>query len=74
MCCMVAPTGAERELSMNYVVTGRFQAGRGENQFTREVDAESENHAEDLVLSSLTSEHSISRANIEVEDVSEAED
>ncbi len=57
---------------MTFVVTGRFRTGKGENPFTREVEAESANHAEELVLSSITSEHSISRANIDIDDVSEA--
>jgi ribosomal protein L20A (L18A) len=57
---------------MSYTVHGEFRTGKGEQPFSRTVDAESASHAEDLVLSQLTSEHSISRANITVDDVSEA--
>ncbi len=56
---------------MTYTVRGEFRTGKGEQPFSRTVDAESETHAEDLVLSQLTSEHSISRANITVDDVAE---
>ncbi len=55
-----------------YTVTGTFRAGRTTQRFTRTVDAGSADHAEDKVLSQLTSEHSISRANITVDDVAEA--
>lgn len=56
---------------MSYTVTGRFRAGKGKTDFTRTVDAESEKHAKELALTQLTSEHSISRANITVDDVTQ---
>ena len=56
---------------MSYVVSGKFSTGKGSMPFEREVAAESENHAEDVVLAQLSSEHSISRANISVESVEE---
>lgn len=57
---------------MEYTVRGEFRTGKGEQPFTRTVDAESEPHAQDLVLAQLTSEHGISRANVTVDDVTEA--
>lgn len=56
-------------MSDEFTVTGRIELGKGVQQFSREVAAESEEHALDLVYSQLTSEHSISRANIDVEEV-----
>lgn len=57
---------------MAYRVTGRFEAGKGRQSFEREVDAASANHAEDKVYAELTSEHGISRANVEIDAVEEA--
>lgn len=56
---------------MSYTVSGMFRAGKGEQPFERSVEAESEKHAEDLVVSQLASEHSISRANIDIDDISQ---
>lgn len=56
---------------MEYTVQGEFRTGKGEQPFSRTVNAESETHAEDLVLAQLTSEHGISRANVEVDSVAE---
>lgn len=55
-----------------YTVTGTLRLDRGSTPFTRAVEAGSEQHAEDKVLSQLTSEHSISRANIAIADIAEA--
>lgn len=41
--------------------------GNEVQKFEREVEAESESHAREKVLSQLGSEHSVSRGNIEVE-------
>lgn len=54
---------------MEYTVTGTVRLGRGEQPFNRSVDAESEDHARELVLSGLTSEHSISRARVAIDAV-----
>lgn len=56
---------------MTYRVTGEFAAGKGRQSFERDVDAESANHAEDKVYAELTSEHGISRANVEINAVEE---
>ncbi|MFB6294605.1 MAG: 50S ribosomal protein L18Ae, partial [Candidatus Nanohaloarchaea archaeon] len=42
-----------------YTVTGSIEIGRGVQEFTREVEAESEAHAEDVAYAQLTSEHGI---------------
>lgn len=57
---------------MAYTVKGSFRPGRSEQAFERSVDANSEKHARDTVLSQLSSEHGISRARITVDEVTEA--
>jgi ribosomal protein L20A (L18A) len=56
-------------MSDTYTVTGKVKLGRGVQEFSRDVEAESENHARELVLSRLTSEHGTSRANVTIEGV-----
>lgn len=51
--------------------SGRVELGFEEQPFTREVEAETEKHAEDKLYSQLTSEHSISRSKVEVEETEE---
>ncbi len=55
-----------------YTVTGTLRAGRGTQTFERDVDAASEDHARDLAYSQLCSEHSVDRAQITIEQVTEA--
>lgn len=55
---------------MTYTISGRIELGRETQEFSREVAAESESHARDLVYAQLTSEHSISRANVHIDEVS----
>lgn len=52
-----------------YTVTGEMRLGRQTQPFTREVEAASEDHARETALSQLTSEHSMSRANVSIADV-----
>lgn len=52
-----------------YTVTGEMQLGRRAQPFTREVEASSEKHARETALSQLTSEHSMSRANVTISDI-----
>lgn len=56
-------------MAQTYTVTGSIEIGRGVQEFSREVEAESESHAEDLVYAQLTSEHGISRANVDIDGV-----
>ncbi|MCJ7479224.1 MAG: 50S ribosomal protein L18Ae [Candidatus Nanohaloarchaeota archaeon QJJ-7] len=56
-------------MSDAYTMKGSIELGRGVQEFSREVEAESEEHARDLILSSLTSEHGISRANVSIDEV-----
>ncbi|WEL23540.1 50S ribosomal protein L18Ae [Candidatus Nanohalovita haloferacivicina] len=56
-----------------YTFSGEINLGRSTHGFEREVDAESENHAEEKLYAELGSEHSIPRSKITIEDVSEQE-
>jgi len=51
--------------------SGRVELGIEEQPFTREIEADSEKHAEDKLYSQLTSEHNISRSKVEIEDTEE---
>lgn len=51
--------------------SGNIEQGRGENPFTREVEAESMEHARDKLYAELGSEHSVPRSKIEIEDEEE---
>ena len=55
-----------------YRFSGKIRLGRETHPFEREVEAESENQAEDVLYSQLGSEHSINRSKIEIEDSEEA--
>ena len=50
-----------------YTFTGKIEMGKETQKFEREVEAESEKHAKEKVLSELGSEHSTSRGNITLE-------
>lgn len=54
-----------------YTVKGTLRAGRGEQSFEREVDASSEEHAQETVFSQLGSEHGVARSHIAVDTVEE---
>lgn len=54
---------------MAYTVKGTVRLGRGTQPFERTVDASSEDHARESVLSQLGSEHSISRAQITIDSI-----
>ncbi|MBS1264005.1 MAG: 50S ribosomal protein L18Ae [Methanonatronarchaeales archaeon] len=54
---------------MRFEVTGSFRMGRVEGEFSKQVDAVSENHAVETVCSLLGSEHRVSRGQIVVESV-----
>lgn len=51
--------------------SGRIDLGIEEQPFTREIEAETEKYAKDQLYSQLTSEHSISRSKVEVQDTEE---
>ncbi len=55
---------------MKYVVTGMIR--KEKSKFAKEVDAKSEKHAKDLVLSFFGSKHGIKRAGIEINGVKPA--
>ncbi len=54
---------------MKFEVTGRFRMGRGNGEFSKQVEAESENHAVETVYSLIGSEHRARRRDIEIESV-----
>ncbi len=54
-----------------YNFSGKIEQGRSENPFEREVEAESLNHARDILKSELGSEHSVARSKITIEDEEE---
>lgn len=54
-----------------YRFSGEIELGKGVHGFEREVEADSEEHAEELLYSQLGSEHSANREKIEVEKVEE---
>lgn len=54
-----------------YSFSGKIQLGRQEHPFEREVEAESEKQAEDVLYAQLGSEHSIGREKIEIKDSEE---
>jgi large subunit ribosomal protein LX len=55
-----------------YKFSGKIQLGRETQPFTRKVEAESENHAEDKVYAELGSKHSVPRSSIEINGKEEA--
>ncbi|MDY6769383.1 MAG: 50S ribosomal protein L18Ae [Candidatus Nanohaloarchaea archaeon] len=59
------------EISMadTFTVTGTIDIGRETQQFSRDVEAESASHAEDVAYAQLTSEHGVSRANVRIDEV-----
>lgn len=58
-------------MTQTYTVTGSIELGREVQEFSRQVEAESPAHAEDVAYAQLTSEHSISRANVDIDEVEE---
>lgn len=52
-----------------FTFTGQISLGRSKHSYEREVEAESESHAEDKLYSELGSEHSVNRNKIEIESV-----
>lgn len=53
---------------------GKIEQGREENPFERDVEAETESHAEDILYSTLGSEHGVSRSKIEIIEVEKVEE
>lgn len=52
-----------------FEVTGSVKLGNREQKFDREIEANSESHAEDLIYSQLCSEHSIKRSHVVIEEI-----
>ncbi len=54
-----------------YRFSGEIETGMSKRGFEKEIDAESEKHAEEVLYSQLGSEHSINRSKIQIEDQEE---
>ncbi|MFB6143885.1 MAG: 50S ribosomal protein L18Ae [Candidatus Nanohaloarchaea archaeon] len=54
-----------------YSFAGKISLGKGVQPFEREIEAESEKHAEDKLYSQLCSEHSVNRSRVEIEESGE---
>jgi large subunit ribosomal protein LX len=52
-----------------YVVSGRFQARDGDQQFNKAVEAPNENVARERIYSQLGSEHGLKRTQIQIDEV-----
>ena len=55
----------------SYKIKGNFKAGSQWSQFNTDVEAESENHAVETILSTIGSKHKLKRKYIKVELVEE---
>jgi large subunit ribosomal protein LX len=51
-----------------YNFSGKIQLGNHKQPFQREIEAESQKHAEDKLYSELGSEHQVSRSKITIEE------
>ena len=58
---------------MKFRVNGEMKAGSGKRQFTKEVEAKSENHAKELVYALLGSQNGIRRTNVKIAEISKVE-
>jgi large subunit ribosomal protein LX len=56
---------------MKFLVEGKFRAGVQWEKFSKEVEAKSEKHARETVLSTYGSQHKIERRLIEINTVKE---
>ncbi|NOR59464.1 MAG: 50S ribosomal protein L18a [Methanosarcinales archaeon] len=51
----------------NYIISGRFKAGRTWEKFTKKVASQNEKNAKDKVYSLIGSEHNLKRNLIQLE-------
>ncbi|MDY6770408.1 MAG: 50S ribosomal protein L18Ae [Candidatus Nanohaloarchaea archaeon] len=56
---------------MQYTVTGEADMGRETQPFEKEIEAESEDHAREIIYSEFGSKHGASRANVTIDSVEE---
>ena len=56
-----------------YEVTGRFEPGGDEREFTQVIEAENENVARERTYTNLGSRHRLKRTQIEVNEVTQNE-
>ena len=58
---------------MKFRISGKIKIGSKYRIFTKEVEAESENHAKELVLSLFGAQNKIKRSNIEIAEITKVE-
>jgi ribosomal protein L20A (L18A) len=56
-----------------FSVTGKAELAKGTQPFEREVEAESEEHARELIYNHFGSKNRLSRANVHIEDIEQVE-
>lgn len=56
-----------------FLFKGQLETGRAERSFEKEITAESKKHAKEQLLSTLGSEHGITRSKISIESVEQEE-
>ena len=56
---------------MKFLIEGKFRAGVQWEKFSKEVEAKSERHARETVLSTYGSQHKVERRLIEINSVKE---
>lgn len=58
---------------MKFRISGEMKIGSGQRVFTKEVEANTENHAKELLYSLLGSQNGIKRSNIRIKKTSKVE-
>jgi large subunit ribosomal protein LX len=56
---------------MKFLIEGKFRAGVQWEKFSKEIEAKSEKHAREIVLSTYGSQHKVERRLIEINTVKE---
>lgn len=56
---------------MKFTIKGEAKVGRKNLPFKKEVEADSEKHAEDVIYSTYGSKHGIARANVEIKEITQ---
>lgn len=57
---------------MKFIVEGKMRIGGTEQKFSKEIDAESEKRANEMILERLGADHRLKRTQIEIVSVKEA--
>ncbi|MBU0591244.1 50S ribosomal protein L18a [Candidatus Micrarchaeota archaeon] len=54
---------------MKFIVSGKITLGKGKRNFSKEVEAKTENHAKDLVYALMGSNNGTARNKIKIETI-----